>query len=999
MRSDATSQVVRSRDSEPQPAYTPALVQALHDSIDGEVRFDAGTRGMYAVDSSNYRQVPIGVVIPRTVDAVVQTIAACRRFGAPVVSRGGGTSLCGQTCNVAVVIDFSKYLRHIVSLDAQAQRAEVLPGLVLDDLRDAAEEHHLTFAPDPSTHNHNTLGGMIGNNSCGVHSLMAGKTVDNIESLDILTYDGLRMRVGPTSDEELEQIIAEGGRRGEIYSRLRDLRDRYADRIRDSFPAIPRRVSGYNLDQLLPESGFNVARALVGTEGTCVTVLQATCRLVPSPPSRSLLVLGYPDVYSAGDHVSDILEYKPIGLEGIDDRLVEDMKAVGLHPEDLKLVPDGNGWLLVEFGGQTKAEADSRAHQLMAALKSVPNAPSMKLFDDPAEEKMLWTVRRSGLGATAHVPNKAITWEGWEDASVPPDRLGDYLRDFRQLLEKFHYACDLYGHFGQGCVHTRIDFGLETAAGIEKFHDFLGEAADLVVSYGGSLSGEHGDGQSKAEFLPRMFGEDIVQAFREFKRIWDPDGRMNPGKVVDPYLPTENLRIGTDYNPAITPTHFRYPKDSGNFARASLRCVGVGDCRRHDSGTMCPSYMVTREELHSTRGRARMLFEMLKGDVVKGGWRSKEMRAALDLCLACKGCKGDCPVNVDMATYKAEFLSHHYAWRLRPRAAYAMGLIYWWARLASLVPRLANGLAQTQPFAGWLKALGGIAPQRAMPRFAARTLRQRLSDAPANGVSHEPRGNGQRPRLILWPDTFTNHFLPEAGEAAAEVLRTAGWQVTLPPRPLCCGRPLYDFGMLTLARRQWRQILSELKDDIEAGTPLVGLEPSCVAAFRDELVNLFYGNEDAKRLSRQTFTLAEFLLKIDYRPPELNRKALVQGHCNHKAVMHMDKDVALLKRLGLDFEVLDSGCCGLAGSFGFEAHKYDVSMQIGERRLFPAVRQAAGDTLIIADGFSCREQIRHATGRTALHLAQVLQMALQQPGSHAAAPPPAHIHFSNEVSP
>ncbi len=962
------SNIIPSLDIDAGSEHRATLLQALTDAIDGEVRFDDGTRALYAVDSSNYRQVPIGVVIPKSIDDVVKAIAICRDYSAPVLSRGGGTSLCGQTCNVAVVIDYSKYLRYILELDPTQRRAIVQPGVVLDDLRNAAEEHHLTFAPDPSTHTHNTLGGMIGNNSCGVHSMMGGKTVDNIESMEILTYDGLRLRVGPTSEDELDRIIGEGGRRGDIYRRLKALRDQYADEIRARFPDIPRRSSGFNLDQLLPENGFNVARALVGTEGTCIAVLEATCRLVPSPPARSLLVLGYPDVYSAGDHVKDVLKFKPIGLEGIDNRLIDDMKAIDLHPEDIKLVPDGGGWLLVEFGGDDKQAADARARALMDALKDKDNAPVMKLFDDPAEEEMLWTVRSSGLGATAHVPKKTITWEGWEDASVPPETIGDYLRDFRQLLEKYDYGCDLYGHFGQGCIHTRIDFDLETAAGIGIFHDFLGEAADLVLSYGGSLSGEHGDGQSKAEFLPKMFGEELVRAFGEFKAIWDPDNKMNPGKVVAPYLPTENLRIGTDYNPAILPTHFRYPKDSGNFARATLRCVGVGNCRRHDSGVMCPSYMVTREEKHSTRGRARMLFEMLKGDIIKGGWRSREVREALDLCLACKGCKGECPVHVDMATYKAEFLSHHYKHRLRPRAGYAMGLIYWWAQAASHMVRPINYLSHTQPFSRWFKALGGLAPQRDIPVFADNTLRQWF----AGHSSAETA----RPRVILWPDTFSNHFMPEAGKAAVEVLEAAGYKVELPSRPLCCGRPLYDWGMLDLAARQWRQILATLKADIVAGTPIVGLEPACVAAFRDELGNLFYGNEDAKRLSKQTFTLAEFLMQLDYQPPELKRKALVQGHCNHKAVMGMEMDIALFERLGLDYKVLDSGCCGLAGSFGFEKHKYDISMQIGERVLFPAVRDASADTLIVADGFSCREQIRHATGRQALHLAEVLRMTL-----------------------
>jgi FAD/FMN-containing dehydrogenase len=529
-----------------------SLADALQAKIKGEVRFDNGSRALYATDGSNYRQPPIGVVIPKDAEDVVQTVVVCRQYGAPVLPRGCGTSLAGQCCNVAVILDMPKYMNQIIDLDPETRRARVQPGVVLDNLRDAAERHNLTFAPDPSTHSHNTLGGMIGNNSCGVHSVMGGRTADNIEEMDVRTHDGLRLRVGRTSEEELERIIQQGGRRGEIYARLKSLRDRYADLVRQRYPQIPRRVSGYNLDELLPENGFHMARALVGTEGTCVTVLEATTRLVYSPPARSLLVLGYPDVYTAGDHVPEIMAHQPVGLEGIDDLLIVYMKKSGLHPEDIQLVPEGGGWLLVEFGGETKEEADERAHKLMEDLKKSSGAPSMRLYDKVEEETKIWEIRKSGLGATAFVPEMNDTWPGWEDSAVPPDRLGDYLRDLRGLFKKYSYECSLYGHFGQGCVHTRIDFDLVTAEGIEKYRSFINGASDLVLKYGGSFSGEHGDGQSRGELLPKMYGEELVQAFREFKSIWDPEGKMNPGKVVEPYRIDENLRLGPNYNPPRT---------------------------------------------------------------------------------------------------------------------------------------------------------------------------------------------------------------------------------------------------------------------------------------------------------------------------------------------------------------------------------------------------------------------------------------------------------------
>jgi FAD/FMN-containing dehydrogenase/Fe-S oxidoreductase len=947
-------------------AKAKALAKDLAGVVRGEVRFDPGSRALYATDLSAYRQVPIGVVVPHDAEDVVAAVEACRAHGAPVLGRGAGTSLGGQTCNVAVVLDFSKYMNRLLDVDEERQLARVEPGLVGMHLRNATAARGLTWAPDPATFEYCTLGGMIVNNSCGVHSTMLGmegRSSDSVEELEILTYRGERLRVGR----------GEEGLPAELRDRLVSLRDRYGDLVRERYPKIPRRVSGYNLDDLLPENGFHVARALSGTEGTCALVLEATVRLVDWPPARALVVLGYPDQFHAADHVMEILEHRPLGLEAVDSTVTENLKKLRFNLDAFALYPEGGAWLLAEFGGETDEEAVERAQGLVDGLRRETAAPTAKLFADYAEQKQVWLVRESSIGVS-RVPPDLETWSCWEDAAVAPERLGDYLRDFQKLLGRHGYDCVFFGHYGQGCVHSRITFDLKSAEGVRGFRAFMEDASDLVLSYGGSLSGEHGDGQSHAELLPKMFGPELVEAFREFKSIWDPDFKLNPHKIVDPYPLDSNLRLGADYRPRPVETHFRFPRDRGSFAAATERCFGVGKCRRTEGGTMCPSFMVTREEKHTTRGRAHLLFEMLNGEAIgKNGWRDPHVKEALDLCLACKGCKGDCPVSVDIATYKAEFLSHYYAGQLRPRSAYALGLVHVWARLAAHAPGLANLVLGRAPV-----RLAGLTSERPLPRFARETFRQWFARRP-------PGGAGGR-RVLLWPDTFTNYLRPEPGKAAVEVLEAAGYRVELPPPGLCCGRPLYDYGMLGRAKRQLRRIVEALDEPIAAGTPLVGLEPSCVAVFRDELVNLLADDPAATRLSSQTFFFAEFLEREAYEPPKLSGAAVVHGHCHQKSLLELTDVEHVLSEVGLSFETLDSGCCGLAGSFGYEADHYELSMQIGERVLLPAVRAAPPDTLVVADGFSCRQQIAHATGRRALHLAEVLQLALREGTAGARSP-------------
>ena len=956
------------------------LERALTREIRGEVRFDRGSRALYATDGSNYRQIPIGLVVPRDAGDVIAAVAICRQYGAPVLPRGAGTSLAGQCCNVAVVLDFSKYMNRILEIDPVQRFARVQPGVVLDSLRNAAEAHRLTFGPDPSTHSRCTLGGMIGNNSCGTHSLLAGKTVDNVEELTILLYDGTQLTVGATDPDAIDAIVRDGGRRGEIYSQLRALRERYADRIRERFPRIPRRVSGYNLDELLSENGFHVARALVGSEGTCALVLEARLTLIRSPQHRSLIGLGYPDAFAAADHVPEILEFHPIGLEGFEGSMVDGLRRKGAP--HLDLVPDGRGYLLVEFGSDAAEEASQTAARFVEWVKRLPNGPSVRLYST-TEARAMWRIREAGPRAAATAPGAPLEWEGWDDAAVAPEKLGSYLRDLRALLDEYQYRTGFYGHFGHGCIHMRVNFDLETEGGIRKYAEFVNRAADLVVSYGGSLSGEHGDGQSRGALLPKMFGDELMGAFREFKAIWDPGNKLNPHKVVDAYLPTENLRLGADYAPRQPRTHFAFPDDGGSIAKASLRCVGLGECRKHDTGSMCPSYMVTLEEQHSTRGRAHMLFELLQEEVVQEGWQDDHVKQALDLCLSCKACKSECPANVDMATYRAEFLSHYYEGHRRPIHAYAFGFIDRWLRLAAVAPAVANALLHAPGVTTLIKWSLGVAPERRLPGLAPSTFRRW---AKQHGVRSVATGghrvaatdDSQHADVILWIDTFNDYFHPETSRAALEVLQAAGYSVTIPRGALCCGRPLYDFGLLDRAKDYLRSIMHELSGAIDAGVPIVVLEPSCASVFRDELRNLFPTDPRALRLSTQTLLLSELLEsgRLPYDPPRLAKRVLLHGHCHQKALLKMGHEEALLRKMGITVDFPDSGCCGMAGAFGFEADKFAVSQAIGERVLLPAVRAALPDTLIVADGFSCREQIEQATGRHAIHLAEVLRMAL-----------------------
>ncbi|MFE0855962.1 FAD-binding and (Fe-S)-binding domain-containing protein [Streptomyces mutabilis] len=947
------------------------LEAALRRAVRGEVGFDVTSRALTTMDASNYRRVPLGVVAPRDADDVAAALEVCREHGTPVVARGGGTSIAGQATGTGVVLDFTRHMNRLLSLDPGARTAVVQPGLVLDRLQEAAAPHGLRFGPDPSTHSRCTLGGMIGNNSCGSHSVAWGTTADSVRELTVLTARGRSLRLGRDWA---------GAPQG-----LRELVDGDLARLRTGFPDLPRRISGYALDALLPERGADVARSFCGSEGTLGVLTEAVVRLVEAPRARALAVLGYADEAGAAEAAAGLLPLGPLTVEGM---------AVDLVPSTRGL-PRGGAWLFVETGGDSDAEARARAEAVVRAADVV----DALVVTDPAGQRRLWRIREDASGTATRMPDGAEAWPGWEDCAVPPARLGGYLRDFRALLAAHDLRGTPYGHFGDGCIHVRVDFDLLTDAGVARFRRFSEELADVVVAHGGSLSGEHGDGQARAELLPRMYGEETVDLFERAKGVWDPDDLLNPGMLVRPAPLDANLRFSVLPR---EPVHveFGYPADGGDFSAAVRRCVGVAKCRTTSvtgSGVMCPSFRATGEEEHSTRGRARLLHEMLAGELVTDGWRSTEVRDALDLCLSCKGCRSDCPVEVDMATYKAEFLHHHYAGRRRPAAHYTMGWLPVWLRWASRarVAPVVNALASVGPLAAVAKRLGGIAGEREVPRLAGETFSRWWRGRGG------PRGEGEP--VVLWPDTFTEHLSPSVGRAAVRVLEAAGLRVVLPPTlrgravvgdgtsksalalpaarrgRVCCGLTYVSTGQLDRARAVMRRTLDLMAPVLEASAPVVVLEPSCAAALRTDLPELLHDDPRAARLAARVLTFAEALERHapDWAPPAVDRPVTGQTHCHQHAVLGDAADRRLREAAGLTGE-LSGGCCGLAGNFGFEDGHYGVSVACAEDQLLPAVREAPAGAVVLADGFSCRTQLEQLAGVRGRHLAEVLAEGLEQ---------------------
>ena len=956
------------------------LEAELRGAVRGEVGFDVTSRALVTMDASNYRRVPRGVVAPVDADDVAAVLAVCREHGVPVVARGGGTSIAGQATGTGVVLDFTRHMNRLVALDPEARTAVVQPGLVLDRLQEAAAPHGLRFGPDPSTHSRCTLGGMIGNNSCGSHSVAWGTTADSVRELDVVTARGARLRLGR------DWAGAPDG--------LRALAEGEPARLRTGFPELPRRISGYALDALLPERGADVARSFCGSEGTLGVLTEAVVGLVEAPRARALAVLGYADESAAAEAAAGLLPFGPLTVEGM---------AADLVPSPAAL-PRGEAWLFVETGGESAAEARARAEAIVRAADVV----DALVVTDPAGQRALWRIREDASGTATRMPDGTEAWPGWEDCAVPPARLGAYLRDFRALMTAHGLRGTPYGHFGDGCIHVRIDFDLLTAPGVARFRRFSEELAELVVAHGGSLSGEHGDGQARAELLPRMYGAEMVALFERVKGVWDPDDLLNPGMLVRPAPLDSGLRFSVLPREPVD-VAFGYPSDGGDFSAAVRRCVGVAKCRTTSvsgSGVMCPSFRATGAEEHSTRGRARLLHEMLAGEVVTDGWRSEEVRDALDLCLSCKGCRSDCPVGVDMATYKAEFLHRHYAGRRRPAAHVVMGRLPVWLRAVSRTRTawLVNTLSRIRPLAWAAKRLGGLAPEREIPRVASRTFSRWWEGRRASGPSAQgPTAQGDL--VVLWPDTFIEHLSPAVGRAAVRVLEAAGLRVALPPTlrlekppvgdgrtvaldPLsllrgrgrvCCGLTYVSTGQLDRARTVMRRTLDLMEPVLETDAPVVVLEPSCAAALRTDVPELLHDDPRAARLAAKVRTFAETLERHapGWTPPRVDRPVAGQTHCHQHAVLGDAADRRLRDAALLTGE-LSGGCCGLAGNFGFEKGHYEVSAACAQEQLLPSVRDAPDGTVVLADGYSCRTQLEQLAGVRGRHLAEVLAEALEE---------------------
>jgi FAD/FMN-containing dehydrogenase/Fe-S oxidoreductase len=953
----------------------------LHDSLSqqlsGECDFTSAAVALYSSDASNYRQVPKGVVFPRNTNDIKLTVSLCAKAGLPILMRGGGTSQNGQCVNEGIVIDCSRFMNRILEIDTDKRCAVIEPGVVCDALKHEAQKYGLTFGPDPATHSRCTLGGMIGNNSCGPHSMMAGKTVENVLELEVMTTEGEIFWIGPTTDDLYSDIVARGGKQADIYTKLKSLGDQYAEDIRQHFPNIKRRVSGFNLDQLLPENHFNVARALVGTEGTCVSILRAKVKLIENPQFVQLVVLGFEDIFKAGDLVPHVMPFEPIAMEGLDWGIIGGLNARNLRQQEIALLPNGRGWLLIELAAASEAALQSKTTDFTQAMENNALVKSVKPVSDAREVTALWSIREQGASATSLSlnPSDPDPVVGWEDTAVDPMRLGDYLRDLYALVDRYGYSTSMYGHFGDGCIHARMTFDTRTEAGVAKWRRFSEEIATLVVSYGGSLSGEHGDGQAKAEFLPIMFGDKLVDAFRQFKEIWDPGGVMNPGKVVNPFAMDENLRYGPDYNtPEVTST-LQFVDDVGGLGRATERCIGMGKCRAA-SGSMCPSFQATNEERFSTRGRAHLLHELIRGEIFEDGWNDNNIAHSLEHCLSCKACKSACPTKVDIAAFKAEFMSRHYQQKRRPIRHYVFGFVGSWLPKVAKIPALAN-LAQKTPVKQLAYRMLNLDANAKLPAVTSQSFSTWSKlHANYNDDHFYWFGDAKLPPVVVWADTVNSHYYPQALKATVHVLQKCQYRVGVAKQHFCCGRPLYEYGFLDKAKTQAVQIIQNLYPHLPDNTKVIVQEPACLSVFKDELLKLFPNDDTARDLAVRTMSLTQFLDAA--QPPILNPlpKAVLHLHCHDKGLNTDASERHWMQQCVTDLDEPEEACCGMAGTFGQSKTTRHIAKTLVNRNIGPAIDKQGDEVVVISNGFSCRGHIAAEKHTRVLHPAEVLERCL-----------------------
>jgi FAD/FMN-containing dehydrogenase/Fe-S oxidoreductase len=946
------------------------LLHDLQTHIAGEVRFDAMSKMLYSTDASIYQIEPLGVVMPRHADDVAAAVSIAGEHGVPVLPRGGGTSLAGQTVGRALVIDVSPHLHQVLELNTEEHWAWVQPGMVQDQFNAYLRPHGFLFGPDTATSNRATLGGMIGNNSAGARSILYGKTIDHVLELQVVLSDGSTATLRPLDKAQLERTMRGTSLEAHLYREVARIAEAHRDEIRERYPKILRRVSGYNLDEFVKDGPFNLAKMVVGSEGTLAAVTAVKMRIMPRPAATAALVIHFDDMINSVEATEAILPFAPSAIEMVDRQIVNAARSAKEFEGKLPFLQgEPDAVLIAEFYGDSADEVADKVQKLEAHLRRQKLGYAYSPALTASDQANVWKMRKGGLGLLMSTRDARKPIAFIEDTAVDPAKLPAFLRRFRDVIAKHDTTAGYYGHASVGCLHIRPGIDLKRQSEVDKMFAMMREISDLVAEYGGSMSGEHGDGLARSWLNEKHFGPQLYGAFKEVKRAFDAHNRMNPGKVVDGPAPTANLRFGASYEAIDIQTNLDFSRDGG-FDIAIEMCNGNGACRKLAEGTMCPSYQATLDEKHSTRGRANALRAILSGRLPKQAFVGEDLYDTLDLCLECKACKTECPSNVDMAKLKYEFLSHYYAEHGTPLRARLFANIAAVNRLGQLLAPLSNWMAQS-PLARWFMTQIGVAPQRTLPAFATQTFSQWFA------ARQRPAASARRGRVVLFHDTFLEYNAPEVGQAATQLLEAAGFAVELVKRK-CCGRPAISKGLLEQARRDARYNIELLLPYAQQGIPIVGIEPSCILTFREDYLDLLPG-EDAALVARQALSIDEFLYQLHQRG-ELDlefttepKRLLLHGHCHQKALVGTTPTLTLL-RLPAHYEVeeIPSGCCGMAGSFGYEAEHYDVSLAIGRQRLFPAVEAAGPEVEIVADGISCRQQIQHATRRRARHLAEVL---------------------------